>query len=209
MRNQPSEIQVKHIVVDRSLLERQPIQRCEIGSCRAACCADGVWVDLDQSRRILEQAELIAPFLPAERRDPAGWFAEQYRDSEFPSGQCIGTTTVKDRTHPNGETCVFLRPDDRYCAIQSACLADGLPAWSLKPYYCCLFPLIDERDEDRSRKRLLLDSDNDLFERGGGCCQAGETAQPVFQVYVEETALALGLDGYRELCAQAGVEPRL
>lgn len=209
MRNQPATLLVKGHVIDPSLSERKPIRRCEVNACKAACCSDGVWVDFEQSRRILDHAELIAPFMPPERREPAGWFAEQYSDSEFPSGQCIGTTTVEDRTHPNGQTCVFLRPEDRYCAIQTACLAGGLSAWELKPYYCCLFPLIDEPDEETTHTRLLLDSDNDLFERGGGCHQACSTDQPVFQVYAEEAALALGLDGYRELCAQVGVEPRM
>ena len=55
-----------------------------------------------------------------------------------------------------------------------------------------------------------MDYENSLFERGHGCfencvCEP----QPVFQIYAEETALAIGLDGYRALCAAAGEEPRL
>ena len=37
---------------------------------------------------------------------------------------------------------------------------------------------------------------------------SADVAQPVFQVYAEEISLALGVDGYRELCTQTGVVPK-
>jgi len=204
-----AEVTISGYVIDEKLLARRTIRRCRLEVCQAACCSDGVWVDEAQAQRILAHAELIQPLLPADRRDPTAWFAEPHEDPTFPSGRCIGTTTVADPTHPNGSTCVFLRPEDRHCAIQSACLANGRPAWELKPYYCCLFPLVDECETEPGRQRLTLDDENDLFQRGGCCCEPGDDAQPVFQIYAEETALALGVEGYRQLCAHAGVPPRL
>ena len=203
----PAPILVGDTLVDASLLQLRPIRRCAIVQCQARCCGDGVWLDVVQAQRIREHAEMIAPFMPEERRNPDTWFAEYYEDPHMPSGAYTGTTTVADPTHPNGETCVFLRPEDRYCAIQAACIADDRAAWELKPYYCCLFPLIDEWDG--GQRRLLLDDDNDLFERGGSCSEACSEAQPIVQVYAEEASLALGLDGYRELCRRAGLTPRL
>lgn len=192
------------------MLERKPIQRCEITECKGGCCSDGVWVDMAQARAIIDHAGAIASFMPAERRNPETWFAEHYDDDKsFPSGEYIGTTTVVDASHPGGTTCVFLRPEDRYCAIQASSLAAGKPGWELKPYYCCMFPLVDEFDGDGPARRLLLDSGNSLFEHGGGCYQDAIDAQPVFQVYAEETSMALGIDGYRELCRRAGVQARL
>lgn len=93
-------------------------------------------------------------------------------------------------------------------------MADGRPAWQLKPFYCCLFPVVDEHvDEDDQLlpvKRLTIDDENDLFNRGGGCHEACACApQFLFQVYAEEVALALGMAGYRELCAAMGEQPRL
>ncbi len=201
-------IEIDGCQVDKSLLEAKLIKRCTIRTCKAGCCADGVWVDMAQAEAVLDHAEMIAPFMPLERRDPATWFAERYDDDpSFPSGSYIGTTTVVDATHPGGSTCVFLRPEDRYCAIQAASMAEGKAAWELKPFYCCLFPLIDEiRDGTRY---LLLDAENSLFEHGGGCYEDCATPQPVFQVYAEETAFALGVEGYRKLCTQMGVTPRL
>lgn len=197
-------------VIDPALLARKSITRCEITTCKGSCCSDGVWLDLRQADAIREQAGLIQPFMPPERRAVEGWFSELHDDdAAFPSGFYTGTNTVPDPTHPNGETCVFLRPEDRFCAIQAASTAHGHPAWALKPTYCCLFPLVD-RFEDDGRRVVTVDDDNSLFERGGGCHEkcAGEP-RPMFQIYAEETVLAIGLDGYHKLCAATGESPRL
>jgi hypothetical protein len=210
MNNQPDPIAVNGWRIDNTLLEQKSITRCEIAQCKGGCCADGVWVDMGQARDILSHAELIMPFMPEERRDTASWFAEHYDDDPaFPSGEYIGTTTVVDTTHPGGTTCVFLRPEDRYCAIQAASIANGMHAWELKPHYCCLYPLVDEYDIEAGTKTLQLDSGNTLFDHGGGCYRECDTTQHVFQVYAEETAIVLGIDGYTELCQKVGIEPRL
>lgn len=205
--DQPSHITVGDTIVDGSLLQSRPIRRCSVGQCQASCCSDGVWLDIGQAQRIRDHAGIIAPHMPPDRRDIAAWFAEYYEDPHMPSGAYTGTTTVPDPTHPNGETCIFLRPEDRYCAIQIACVANGMSAWELKPYYCCLYPLVD--DWDGPQRRVMLDEENPLFERGGGCAEPAPEAQPIVQVYAEEASLALGLQGYRELCARAGLTPRL
>lgn len=211
----PDELVINGYAIDAKLLENKAISRCQIAVCKGGCCADGVWVDSDHAKKVLAHASMIQPFMPEERRDPSGWFAEEHDDDPaFPSGRYIGTTTVDDPTHPSGTTCRFLRPEDRYCAIQVASVANGMDAWALKPLYCCLFPVVDEHVDDNDVplpvKRLTMDDTNDLFTRGGGCFEAcaGE-AQPVFQIYAEEVAIMLGVDGYRALCAQQGVAPRL
>jgi Protein of unknown function (DUF3109) len=201
--------------IDEKLLERKSITRCEIRTCKGGCCADGVWLDKAHSQKILANAALIQPFMPEDRRDPATWFAEEHDDDPaFPSGRYIGTTTVEDLSHPSGTTCRFLRPEDRYCAIQAASFAHGLDPWALKPLYCCLFPVVDEYVDENDKplpvKRLTMDDTNDLFNRGGGCyADCADAPQPVFQIYAEEVALMLGVEGYRELCAAQGVAPRL
>lgn len=210
-----AETVINGYAIDGKLLQHKAITRCEVARCKGGCCADGVWLDYAHSQRIVAHAAMIQPFMPAERRDPATWFAELHDDDPaFPSGQYIGTTTVDDPTHPSGTTCVFLRPEDRFCAIQAASIAHGHPSWELKPYYCCLFPVVDEYvDEDDQPlpvKRLTLDDENDLFNRGGGCYEdCARDPEPMFQIYAEEVALAIGVEGYRELCARVGVEPRL
>jgi len=214
MNEQP--VVIKGIEIHPKLLALRPVKRCELARCQGGCCADGVWVDVAEVAEIRSHAALIQPLLPEARRDPATWFdaTEHDDDPSFPSGRYTGTTTVEDPTHPSGTTCVFLRPGTRFCALQSAGLEHGMGAWRLKPHYCCLFPLVDEVEDDDGnllpRRRLTLDDENSLFERGGGCEQAGDApGEPAFQVHAEEIVLALGLDGYHELCALRGVTPRL
>jgi hypothetical protein len=209
------EMIINGYAIDAKLLEKKSITRCELATCKGGCCADGVWCDLAHAGKILEHAAMIQPFMPAERRDPSTWFAELHDDDPaFPSGKYIGTTTVTDPTHPSGTTCRFLRPEDRFCAIQVASVANGMDAWALKPLYCCLFPVVDEHEDEAGEllpvKRLTMDDTNDLFTRGGGCYAdcAGEP-QYVFQIYAEEVSIMLGLSGYRELCERVGVLARL
>jgi Fe-S-cluster containining protein len=209
-----SELVINGYVIDAKLLERKALTRCRVQQCRAACCADGVWLDYEHSRRIVAHAALIQPFMPAERRGVETWFAELHDDDPaFPSGRYTGTTTVEDATHPSGASCRFLRPEDRYCAIQVASVAHGLDPWELKPYYCRLFPIVDqyvdEHDQPLPLPMLTIDDENDLFERGGSCSAACAAAQPLFQIYAEEVAHVLGVEGYRELCRHAQEAPRL
>ena len=215
MNNNENDLVISGYAIDEKLLNKKTITRCEVAQCKAGCCADGVWLDVGQAKTILDNAAMIQPHMPEERRDTSKWFAELHDDDPaFPSGQYTGTTTVEDASHPSGTTCIFLRPEDRYCAIQFASFANGLPSWKLKPFYCCLFPVVDEYvdgdDKPLPMRRLTMDDTNSLFERGGGCHEvcAGEP-QPTFQIYAEEVALALGIEGYRELCEKQGVPPRL
>ena len=193
---------IRGYAIDPKLLEKKAITRCRVQECKGSCCTDGVWLDFEQSQRILEQAALIQPFMPAARRDPQTWFAELHDDPAFPSGRYTGTTTVEDPTHPSGMTCRFLRPEDRYCAIQAASMAHGMEAWALKPYYCRLFPIVDqyvdEHDQPLPVKMLTIDDENHLFHHGGSCSEACAVTQPVFQVYAEEVAHVIGVDGYHE-----------
>ena len=124
-----SDLIINGYTIDDKLLQKKAISRCQIAQCKAGCCADGVWLDYAHSKKILANAELIQPFMPEERRDTSKWFAELHDDDPaFPSGQYSGTTTVDDPSHPSGTTCIFLRPEDRYCAIQAASFAPGRPS---------------------------------------------------------------------------------
>ena len=200
---------INDFIINERLLEKKQITRCQLATCKGGCCADGVWLDVEQAERILDHAEMIKPFMPEDRRDQSTWFAELHDDDpSFPSGKYTGTTTVTDAAHPSGSCCRFLRPQDHFCAIQFASVQNGLKPWDLKPLYCCLYPVVDEYEGEV--KTLTLDSDNDLFSRGGGChdsCAGEPTA--MFQVYAEEVSIMLGVEGYRELCLHEGVAARL
>jgi hypothetical protein len=209
------EIIINGYAIDGKLLEKKSITRCQMETCKGGCCADGVWLDRAHSEMIMANAALIQPFMPEERRDTSLWFAELHNDDPaFPSGEYVGTTTVEDPSHPSGTTCRFLRPEDRFCAIQVAAASKGLDPWALKPLYCCAFPIVDEHVDDDDNplpiKRLSIDDTNDLFTRGGGCHElCAGPPQAMFQIYAEEVVLMIGRSGYRELCVKMGETPRL
>lgn len=192
--DQEEPLLIKNMRVDRSLLAKSFTQRCRTEECLSWCCTSGVWVDLREKDRILENADKIKPLLPPDRRDEANWFDGE-RDShlDFPSGWGEGTAVVDDPTHPAGETCVFLRPDDRRCALQSAAIANGEGPWGLKPFFCVLHPLTTEGG------LLRLDDGNEIYNEGGHCQRANVEAAPLYVTFRTELEFVLGQDGYQEL----------
>jgi hypothetical protein len=199
----PGELQtlrLKGVDVDTSLLETRPIRRCRIEECQAKCCGFGVYISTKQVEDIRAHTELIKPHLPPERRDPAGWFDDQLEtDEDHPDGgQIMGTNLVDDPTHPDGNCCVFLRPD-RKCALQVAGMAAGEHPWRFKPFYCALHPLTFEK------KVVKLDTDNWVYQNGGDCQRpAPEAPVPVYRLFELELKLAVGEEGYAELAARQG-----
>lgn len=190
--------------VDPRLLETRKVARCRLGECRAACCGHGVYVDLANVSRIREEADLVKPHLPPTRRDVSHWFDDEVNaDSDFPSGYKVGTQVIPDPHHVAGSRCVFLRPDNR-CALQVATIAVGRHPWALKPYYCALFPLVTEGDT------LVLDDENEIYMVGGTCQRADAAPAPLYEIFKDELVLALGPEGYDQLCsiasARAGVD---
>lgn len=186
-------IRIGDMQVDPGLLKTAPTVRCTIAQCRAACCGHGVYVDLFEATRIVEAADLIRPHLPVERRDIAAWFDGNVEvDPDFPSGFRVGTEVLQDVSHPAGTRCVFLRPEDDYCAIQYASMSTGQHPWDLKPFYCALYPLVTQGD------KLQLDDQNALFSMGGSCQRAAPVPLPLYVLMKEEMVLALGDHGYEQ-----------
>ena len=180
--------------VDRKLLEARPVQRCQTAECQSWCCTGGVWVDLWEKEKVLANAELIKPHLPPDRRDESLWFdGEQDDHLDFPSGRGEGTSVVEDPTHRAGQTCLFLRPEDRYCALQVASLANGQHPWSLKPLYCALHPLTMEDSF------VQLDDANEIYVEGGHCQRPSAEFVPLYVLFESELRLVLGDEGYEVL----------
>jgi hypothetical protein len=161
------------------------------------CCSHGVHLDLDHSRRILDEAELIKPHLPKDRHDVDNWFdGDIGEDSDFPSGRRIGTQVIPDPTMLDGTRCIFLRPDN-LCALQVTSLALKRDRWDLKPFYCALYPIILLGDT------VLLDDDNALYRNGANCQRAETVTVPLYQLFEDELVLAMGQERYDQLCSIA------
>ena len=182
--------------VMRDMLETRELDRCRVEECQSYCCSGGVWIHTTQVEDILAHQHLVLPHLPPERRDPSKWFDGTLEpDTDYPeAGDCTGTSTVEDLTHPAGHTCIFLRPEDRRCALQAAGIANGEHPWRYKPFYCALHPLTLEEGV------LGLAEGSEMYASGGNCNRANPGVPiPIYQLFDVETKLVLGEAGYAEL----------
>ncbi len=170
--------------------------RCEPSQCRAACCANGIWLDEQLADRIRLHADTVAALLPPDRDDPDAWFEtdEEMLSDDFPSGRGIPTAVVDDPDDPDGHTCVFLRPGDRLCALHMANEPLGLAYPGLKPFDCATYPVL------RSDGELLMDEESPDQLDGADCQHAtGGPRLRLIDVFRGEVTLCVGEDGWEAL----------
>lgn len=183
------------------LLESEPMRRCQLTECRAACCVYGVWLDWAEWEEIQLYAPLIIPHMPPDLNDPRGWVDGRVEDDSFtPSRRVIHSRVLPDAGHYGGSACVFLR-DDYKCALQVAGEQAGLHPWHFKPFYCILHPL--DLSEDG---QITLDEGEALLSEPGSCLRPGENPQPLAKVFEPELRYLLGEDGWRVLIGEV-IEP--
>ena len=179
------------------LLQSEPMQRCSLDACRAACCLHGVWVDLAEVRDIFAHAGLIRPHMPPAHQDPKGWFDERLEEDEHAlTGQVRHTTVLPDVDHYGGTSCVFLRADYK-CALQVAAQEARLHPWRFKPFYCILHPL-DFDDQGH----ITLDETDLLLSEPGSCLRPAAKPVPLIELFAEELRYLLGVKDYRRLISR-------
>ncbi len=105
-------------------------------ACTSMCCRHGVYLDPVERDRILEHADIVEKYLDeTQTRSRDVWFDNtEEQDVDFPSGVCVGTQVHNDK-------CVFLDGKGR-CVLQVAEKEEGMGRFSLKPFYCVLFPIV-------------------------------------------------------------------
>jgi len=159
---------------------------CSMTACNATCCQGGVTLDVAERDVILAHADLIIRHMePDQERRAAAWFDHDVvNDPDFPSGVAVGTE-VTDRG------CVFLDRGGR-CVLQKAAMAEGMPKFSLKPFFCVAFPITIEHG--------VLETDEPEFTDRPSCCSVVESGSlsPV-DVCAEELEFMLGSEGFLEL----------
>lgn len=188
--------------VNPRLLRAEPVRRCTLGECRAACCLHGVWLDRMEARDILANAARIAPHMAAENRDPADWLdGREEADEHSLSGVVLHAAVLPDPAHYGETACIFLR-DDHKCALQVAAGAEGLHPWRFKPFYCILHPL-DLDDQGR----ITLDETSLLLDEPGSCLRPAAEPLPLLGTFAPELSYLLGVKGYSRLRAEAGLPP--
>ncbi len=183
--------------VNPRLLRAEPMQRCSLGQCQAACCLYGVWIDRLEAQEILRSAAAIAPYMDAANRDPGDWFdGREESDDNATSGRVLHSTVLPDDAHYGATACIFLRAD-RLCALQVAASANGLHPWHWKPFYCILHPLdLDEQG------RITLDENALLLEEPGSCLRPADQPIPLVETFADELRYLLGQKAYQQIAGQ-------
>ena len=184
--------------INPRMLTAEPMQRCVLGECRAACCVFGVWVDQREMEDIMANKAMIIPHMPEGAKNPADWFASYEDHDEFsPSKLVVHTAVETQAEHYGGTACIFLRPDHK-CALQVSAATNGMHPWRFKPYYCLLHPLdLDEQG------RITVDTTPDLVDEPGSCLRTADHPIPLVDTFEEELRYLLGDKAYEQLRSQA------
>ena len=190
------------VQINPRLLQKEPLRRCRLEECRAACCLHGVWIDSAEWQDIRQQASLIIPHMPSGWDDPDLWLDERTDADPFArSGQVVHSRVLPDVTHYGKTACIFLR-DDHRCALQVAGDINGLHPWRFKPFYCVLHPL--DMDE---HGRITLDETELLLDEPGSCLRQAKGEIPLIETFEPELRYFLGDEGYNIL--MDGADSRL
>ncbi len=154
-------------------------------ACTSLCCRHGVYLDPVERDRILAHADTVVKYMDeTQLKDKSQWFDNsEEKDQDFPSGVCVSTQTHNDR-------CVFLDSKGR-CALQITEKEEGMKRFSLKPYYCVLFPIV--------KVDGVIEYD-DFCSGESQCCTAarGSGKKMVESCYIEMEH-ALGAEKYKQV----------
>jgi len=154
-------------------------------SCTSKCCQHGVYLDPVERDRILEHAETVVKYMDgSQTNDRARWFDNnEEEDPDFPSGKCVSTEVHNDK-------CVFLDSKGR-CSLQVAEREEGMTRFSLKPYYCILFPIV--------KVNGVFEYDDFCSGDAACCTSAGDCERKMVETCSIELEHAVGTSKYEEL----------
>ena len=158
--------QVRAAVVDHAAFD-QPVKPCELSSCKATCCYDGVYLGE-------EEAELIKVLVEREAKKGT-WERYELETSDGGSlspNNILTSSNGRKKTslrnarkgelaeefpkHFHQTRCVFLDSLGK-CGFQRLAMEEGKHPWFYKPLTCWIHPLALSRPESRnSRAKLTL-----------------------------------------------------
>lgn len=208
---------LQEAAVDHDSFERQ-ISLCDLASCRATCCHDGVFLSE-------EEAEMMREMM-AEHGDRFSGYGVEVSSSAVVSDE-HGVHRTATRPSEGEERasdfpahflktrCVFL-DDQHRCTWQRLAGDLGKPAWFFKPIGCWLHPLTlrpVNRVGGRPVLRLPGVEDDPLAGEGypgfasctpcGRVCDAGRPASEVLRPELEALSEIGGRDFVGEVEAEA------
>ena len=154
-------------------------------ACTSRCCRHGVYLDPVERDRVLAYADIVEKYLDeTQTGDRNRWFDNtEEEDVDFPSGKCVSTEIYNDK-------CVFLDKKGR-CVLQIAEKEEGMRRFSLKPFYCVVFPIV---------KVDGVFQYDDFCSGDSACCTASPGSKnKMVEVCSIELEHALGTSKYKEI----------
>ncbi len=185
-------LEYNNLEIDPVIFTQGFVPGCNVKICRGECCDWGVYMDRDFKTVVMKFEEEIKSVMDENQiKDSSKWFEKELEeDTDFPSGQAVGTELYETRSGHN--QCVF-KDKRSYCSIQVAAVKNNMHKWSIKPRYCIMYPLtiIDNvltYDDDHSTKLSYC-----------GIKHKQNFTQTVFEAMTEEIRFIIGEDGYNHL----------
>ena len=176
------------------------MKRCELHACHGACCAFGVWIDLNEKQRIQENSEIVKSCMDLDSGEIDDWFDLKQEEDPFTESGWVVHSKIVRRDNPIArKTCVFLRNDHK-CALQVASKLLGKHHWYLKPFYCILHPM------DLSREgEITLDETHTLLVEEKSCLRYSSEIQTPIEIFEEELRYLLGDDIFEGYLRKTGI----
>lgn len=151
---------VRSAVLDHAAFETN-IKPCELSTCKATCCNDGVFLSDEEKSNI----ETLVESSPEEFADTLDGRLTSGLFERTPSGgwktatrPALPAETADDYpTHFPRTRCVFLDPQHR-CTIQRFSMSHHHPDWFHKPLTCWIHPILIKTGSPGSRPTITLPS---------------------------------------------------
>lgn len=195
--------QIREAALDHEAFA-MPLKVCELSSCRATCCHDGVFVDDEQQAGI----DAVVGDLESYGLDRREW--RESRDGRVKTATVGADEVAEDfPAHFPRTRCVFLDEEDR-CLLQRLAVDRGRHPWWWKPVSCWMHPLLLRSHGGRPLLTLARPGSDPAaapdypgfgsFTPCGMPCDGGE---PAWQALRGELEL-LGRIGGRDLLSELG-----
>lgn len=197
--------QVREAALDHEAFA-MPLKVCELSSCRATCCHDGVFLDGEQADGIAAVVERLAKY-GFHRSD---WLETLGGRAKTATVEAAAPLLADDFPgHFPRTRCVFLDEEHR-CLLQRLAVDEGRHPWWWKPVSCWMHPLLLRRGPGGRPLLTLARSGDDpsagpgypgfgSFTPCGTPCAGGEPAWRTLRAELDLLGSLGGRDLVREL----------
>ncbi len=170
--------------IDINLINHGFVAGSSMAGCNGSCCRSGVYIDIRERDRILLHKDAIKYYMDETQvQDERQWFDDEIlEDMDFKSGHAVGTSVFNDK-------CTFLTKHGK-CSIQLMERDQKLSRFSVKPFYCVLYPITIDQGV------ITFD---DYVERKECCAMGRGEPMSILDVCREELIYLLGEEGFKEL----------